>query len=109
MPEMSVVRFTESDVIVASLIVVSYGENDGAHNLTITRNDKTILYNNNSSQHYDPYLSDDGYGDNPQFVFRGDNPFNYSLSTMIENDNNGNPLLGINGEYLWVGGQFVKQ
>ena len=37
MPEMSVVRFTESDVIVASSIVLSGANDESDHNLTVTR------------------------------------------------------------------------
>ena len=108
MPEMSVVRFNESDVIVASSIIVSNAE-DHTQNLTITRNNVRILYNKVGSPDYDASLVEDGYGENPQFVYDPEFSYFYSLSSLIEADNGGNPMENVNGEYIWSGGRFVKK
>ena len=107
--EMEVVRFTESDVIVASTIIVSNVENRVGHDMTITRNGVTILSNNNTAPGYDTSLAEDGYGSNPQFAWSSESSSFYSLSSLLEGDNNGNPISGVDGEYVWSNGAFRRK
>ncbi|MBP3810775.1 MAG: hypothetical protein ILA15_08655 [Clostridiales bacterium] len=103
MPEMSVVRFNESDVIVASSLTVSNAADGGAHNLTVTRDGKTIFYNGQ----YDAYLNDMSkyYETTSQgsylFYFGGNDPV--SLDGLRESDNNGTDYAGVDGDYYYDG------
>ena len=109
MPEMSVVRFNESDVIVASapagtwIRLVKFG--DGEQNTaTITRGGN-VIFSNIHSQGFDPadYQLDDftRYGGGYTFQTNGAGPV--SLNGLIEMDNTGSTNPGVDGYYEWDG------
>ena len=108
MPEMSVVRFQESDVIVASAIVLSGANDTDKHNLTITRYGTPIF--SNSQQDGFNYLSDYGYNSDPNFYWssqQGTSP--YDLHSLITSDNNGDDYNDtVDGKYYWDGANFVR-
>ena len=108
-PEMSVVHFNESDVIVASSLTVSNAGDGTAHNLTVTRNNKTIFYNGQ----YDAFVNDMSkyYGTTSQgsylFYFGGADPV--SLSGLQESDNNGKPYTDVDGDYYYDGAGIFRR
>ena len=106
--EMSVVRFTESDVIVASQIVVSGADDKAGHNLTVTRYGTEIFSNNQQSGFN--HMSQYGYTDNPLFYWssaQGTSP--YDLNALIQSDNNGEDYEAVDGVYIWDGAVFTKK
>ena len=107
-PEMSVVRFEESDVICSSLYNVANTGDTTGYNLTITNpSGVTIFRNSNTGVEVDEMAP---YGGNstPFYWSENDNP--YSLGDMIENDSHKTPtvMTGIDGDYIWSGGAFRK-
>ena len=108
MPEMSVVRFNESDVIVASSIVLSGANDKSDHNLTVTRYGTDIFSNSQSSGFNN--LAKYGYTDNPSFYWssaQGTSPVD--LHSLITSDNNGEERTNtFDGTYYWDGRAFVR-
>ncbi|MBO6193246.1 MAG: hypothetical protein J6O00_03595 [Clostridiales bacterium] len=111
MPEMSVVRFNESDVIVASLVVrfdnyANTTPNDGA----ITVGGKTYTKNNSTiyGQNIFVELGYDYVGSNPNVEYGGASHLGQNaLYTMIDNDHSATENQTVDGVYSWDGSRFV--
>ena len=119
MPEMSVVRFTESDVIVASagFRLIQYGNG--------VEGDGYVLYNNQKygtrqpgGSSFPTALYDDFNNDNPGVGFSDDTNFHWqngsgTWSTQnfawIYGQDNTDASSSVDGYYHWSGTEFVKQ
>ena len=108
MPEMEVVRFKENDVIVASVYTLSNAGNGKPNDLTVTRvSDGKVFYNAVRGRSHVDYMSRFG-GFGASFFYSAYND-PYTFSTLVENDDHGNPVSDVDGDYLWTGGSFHKQ
>ena len=109
MPEMDVVRFQESDVIVASL-VVSKAVDGVDHNLTITRNGTDIFFNGKNGTDFNNMGSYYATRDDGNYYFYTNGTVNaYTLDAMIQSDNNASDL-DVDGRYIYTGnGNFERQ
>ena len=106
MPEMSVVRFTESDVIVASLYL-SKSADGQAHNLTLTRNGVEIYKNGTTDYRNNISLYYGGSGSEADYYFIFDTSYSegrHSLFSMADLDSSGSDVPNsMDGEYVWNG------
>ena len=115
MPEMNVVRFTENDVIVASIaneVTLHLFTDSGMGNSYITIND--VNYGSSQSgsgtRSYDQaYKLYSNFGEGTTFSWnRGEGlTGNYTFSGMLENDGNGTAMAGADGVFYWNGSSFV--
>ena len=108
MPEMSVVRFEESDVICASLYTVSGATDTTGWNLTVKRPDGRTIFRNSNT---DPGVDEMGsYGGNGVLFYYSDSTNAYSLYDLTVNDsrNPGTSLPNVDGSYTWDGYKFDK-
>ena len=120
MPEMSVVRFNESDVIVAS--VGSFTLNkflDGSkNNAYVDYNGHIYGYTQSGGSGFPDNLYDVFNANNPSVGFSGDSQFHWLNSNGIWSTARFSEIIGydettnsgsVDGTYRWVGNQFEKQ
>lgn len=111
MPEMDVVRFKESDVIVASGIYHLDNTHDSQGWNMYLKNTATNKYvvNNVKGQGSVVYNGSMGNSDQLQFYY-ATNSF-ITLQALIDNDSADTPVStsGIDGDYLWNGSFFTKK
>lgn len=101
MPEMSVVRFNESDVIVASLYMQGWSDNQALNGTARTKPDGEILASNQRGEI-------DGYFGNTTFYFAPDKPVD--IGTLINDDRISTPISGFDGWYVQnVDGNWERQ
>ena len=111
--KMDVVRFTESDVIVASgnLVTLSGCDDDTTNNMLIKKGNTTLF--SNSTTNPVNILAKNGYVDNPTFYYynkSGTSTGNNTLNEIADFDNWGysNLWWPIDGDYTWDGTAFTK-
>lgn len=119
MPEMSVVRFNESDVIVASgspmdKYVALRGWNDttakNGEVYYVEGSTETLIYNHSQSGSNTNRMNEYfGNGDTAYTFYVGNTP--WSFSTMINSDTNGAATgnTDMTGTYEWYGGSIFKK
>ena len=106
MPEMSVVRFNESDVIVASTVEVLNWTNQVAFDGVIKRGNAVIYNHTESGRQTDHFTG--LYGTNPRFYPDEDDSHAFDLSYLIQSDNTAGTLNDTNGTYEWINGAFSR-
>lgn len=107
MPEMSIVRFTESDVIVASLFTVEYTGDTTGYNFTITRPDGVQIYNNSRGSSGRNMMG--GYGGMEAKFYYSETTNSYSLRGLIENDSRDPATpVPVDGLYTYSNGVFTR-
>ena len=103
MPEMSVVRFNESDVIVASrgFYTVHNATDLTGYNLSITNPAGTYIYKTNRSGHGINDMAP--YDGNSAMFYYSETTNSYNLNQLIDNDSRepGLPSIGADGDYNW--------
>ena len=108
MPEMSVVRFAESDVIVASrgYFTVHNATDFTGDNLFITNPAGTIIYKSSKSGHSINEMAP--YGGDEAMFYYSESTNSYNLYQLIINDTRvpGLPSTGADGDYNWDADSF---
>ena len=109
MPEMSVVHFTESDVIAASLVLYNANDNIG-HNMTMMSGNQKIFYNGNASAYDNRIANYFAPRDDGNYYFYTNGTVNaYTLDSLTIDDNNGTPVPA-DGVYYYLGnGNFQRK
>ncbi|MBR4556182.1 MAG: hypothetical protein IKO15_01765 [Clostridiales bacterium] len=112
MPEMSVVRFTESDVIVASVAsvvrLVNWGDGK-AYNGVIKVGDE-IIYNHTTSAPAIDTITSYLPTSSPSFHRNDSDSAPFDLSALITVDNHDGDTSDIDGVYYWnSGNDFVRR
>ena len=102
MPEMSVVRFIESDVIVASLYHLTGASDTIGKNLCVTNPAGDPIFTNYQNGHDATELALD-----TKFYY-STTTSPYSLNGLVEVDSRDNPdsLTDVDGYYRWFDGAF---
>lgn len=111
--KMDVVRFTESDVIVASgnLVTLSGCDDDTTNNMLIKKGNTTLF--SNSTTNPVNTLVENGYVNNPEFSYYnkyGTSTKKSTLNDIADNESWGylNSYYPIDGDYTWNGEVFTK-
>ena len=111
MPEMSVVRFTESDVIVASSYYHLFNAGDATgYNLQVDDpNGNPIFKNANSSPVVNNMGAYASHTDGNVYFRYSSSDNTYSLNTLWENDSHDTPtrVSGVDGYYTWNAEQSI--
>lgn len=105
MPEMSVVRFTESDVIVASVYLRDW-TNNKALDGQIFENGQVVYNHVDGQGGVDKFTPI--YGDNPVFYYDPTNYHGYDLSTLMQMDGTESASSDTNVWYRWRDGAFYR-
>lgn len=111
MPEMSVVRFNESDVIVASSIIFSNFEDGIATNGTITKGSTTVYYGGHNGSFVDRI--NEFFPGATNVIPDGSTSYTdrLSLESLLNDDTGAIPAPRYDGEYTWNAstGEFTHQ
>lgn len=110
MPEMSVVRFTESDVIVASngFYTLSKTGDGTGWNMSFTDPNGAYIVKNTQ---VGPVYYDERFGPANQLTFHNNAGSNLTLESLINMDSSNVPTStnGFDGDYLYDGSSFSRQ
>ena len=105
MPEMDVVRFQESDVIVASSIRIINVEDTVKKNAEVYRND--VLVGSNLDGSFTSFFN--SYSPSTTF-YRGNDDSPFALDTIVNDDRSGVSVPDFDGTYAYQGnGIWQKQ